>query len=120
MRAPVVIWAAPLVLAAALAARTPDERQAMVDLAYVLGEAHALRQACQGSDDQSWRDRMSAMMSVEAPDPELKRRMVEAFNSGFAARRAGAPDCGPEVAEAERATAERGRALARRLGGGQP
>ena len=115
-----MILAAPLVLAAVLAQRTPDQRQAMVDLAYVLGEAHALRQACRGLGDQSWRDRMSSMMKVEAPDAELQPRMVEAFNAGFTTRKAGAPECTPAVAEAERATAERGRALAERLGGDQP
>ena len=115
-----MIWAAPLMVAAALAARSPDQRQAMVDLAYVLGEAHALRQACDGPNDQTWRARMSRMITVEAPDAALQRRMVDTFNAGFMARQAENPTCGPGVPEAERATAARGRALAQRLGGESP
>ena len=115
-----MIWAVPLVLAAALAERSPDQRQAMVDLAYVLGEAHALRQACDGRDDQTWRTRMSGMMALEAPDPDLKRRMIDSFNTGFMTRQAETPTCGPETASAERSIAERGRTLAQRLGGEPP
>jgi uncharacterized protein (TIGR02301 family) len=112
--------AAAFLLTVALAARTPDQRQALVDLAYVLGEAHALRQACEGTNDQTWRVRMSRMVEVEAPEEALRRRMVESFNAGFMTRQAEHPTCGPQIPEAERATAERGRALARRLGGESP
>ena len=115
-----MIWAATLAVAVALAERTPDQRQALVDLAYVLGEAHALRQACEGPTDQTWRTRMSKMIAVEAPDAALNRRMVDSFNAGFMTRQAENPTCGPEAAEAERATAERGRGLAQRLGGESP
>ena len=55
-------------LAAAAPPRTPDQRQVLVDLAYVLGESHALRAACRGAEDQVWRERMSRLLEVEAPD----------------------------------------------------
>jgi uncharacterized protein (TIGR02301 family) len=113
-------WAVPLLIAAALSVRSPEQRQTLVDLAYVLGEAHALRQACKGPDDQTWRTTMSRMVQVEAPDTPLKRRMVDSFNAGFMTRQAEHAACGPETTEAERATAERGRALAGRLAGEPP
>jgi uncharacterized protein (TIGR02301 family) len=115
-----MIGSAAFLITVALAARTPDQRQAMVDLAYVLGEAHALRQACEGINDQTWRARMSRMVEVEKPEEALQRRMVDNFNAGFASRQAEHPICGPDIPEAERATAERGRVLAQRLGGESP
>lgn len=96
--------------------RGPAARQAAVDLAYVLGESHALRQACNGPDDQYWRDRMQAMIDAEQPDGPTKVRMAEAFNTGFAAGQSGFPDCDAAArAEAARIAA-RGAVLARRLG----
>lgn len=113
-------WAAPLILAAALSGRAPADRQALVDLAYVLGEAHALRQVCSGLSDQTWRARMNRMMELETPEEALKRRLVDAFNAGFTTRQAEHPACDPKVAEAERATAQRGQALAERLAEAAP
>ncbi|MFN3524264.1 MAG: TIGR02301 family protein [Phenylobacterium sp.] len=107
-----------LALAAAPAAaqtRGPVERQALVDLSYVLGESHALRQACEGEDDQYWRARMIRLVELEAPDESLDRRLRTAFNTGYSTARAAHPRCDAAGrAEAARA-AVRGRALALRL-----
>ena len=87
----------------------------MVDLAYVLGESHALRQACDGSDDQYWRARMLELLDAEAPDQALKARLGKAFNTGFAAGQAAFPTCDVKSrAEAAR-IAQRGRTLADKL-----
>ncbi len=92
--------------------RTPAQRQALSDLAYVLGESHALRQLCAGADDQFWRDRMQRLLSQEAPDPAFDRQLKDAFNTGFATAQAAFPTCGAESRrEAERVAAH-GRALA--------
>ncbi len=106
-----------LVLAVPAAAqdRGPAGRQALADLAYVLGEAHALRQACQGPGDQYWRQRMVRLMSTEQPDPGQERRMREAFNTGFSIRQGQFPACTPASRRAEAATLARGRALSGRL-----
>ncbi|WP_333585428.1 TIGR02301 family protein [Phenylobacterium sp.] len=96
--------------------RSPAHRQSLIDLAYALGESHALRQACNGAYDQFWRDRMLGMTDAEAPDATLDRRLKEAFNSGFAARRAEFPACSRDSRLAEVAAARRGEALARRMG----
>ena len=109
-----------LLLAAAPPARAqergPGDQQALADLARVLGESHALRQACAGDQDQTWRDRMQALLRVEAPGDALKTRLAVAFNSGFATGRRGFPGCG-EASRAEAARiAARGETLAIRLG----
>lgn len=100
---------------AAAQERTPQLRQTLVDLAYALGESHALRQACQGEGDQFWRMRMLDMMGAEMPDSGLDARMRDAFNTGYAGRKAEHPTCGLASRRAEVAAAERGRALAGRL-----
>jgi uncharacterized protein (TIGR02301 family) len=95
--------------------RTPAVRQSLVDLAYVLGEAHALRQACLGEDDQYWRTRMIRMVDTEQPDAALDRRLKESFNTGFASRQGEFPTCTGATHRAEIATAARGQSLATQL-----
>jgi uncharacterized protein (TIGR02301 family) len=108
--------------AAALPPRSPQARQMVIDLAYAMGETHALRQACLGEGDQAWRVQMSRLVEVEQADPALgaagQRRLIEAFNAGFSAKSAQFPGCKPEVQPALEAAAAKGEALARRLGGG--
>jgi uncharacterized protein (TIGR02301 family) len=106
---------AALALPAAAQDRSPAGRQDLADLAYVLGEAHALRQACEGPDDQFWRQRMVRLMSTEHPEPGLERRLRENFNTGFAIRQAQFPACTPASRRAETAALARGRALSERL-----
>lgn len=122
MRRAAVAAVAALLLTAALPAvvraeeRSPDEQQALADLARVIGESHALRQACEGQADQTWRDQMQTLLRVEAPGAAVQTRLAQAFNSGFAAGRSGFPAC-DKAARAEAArVAARGEALATRLG----
>jgi len=109
-----LLLAGLLAVAAPVAAqdRSPALRQALLDLAYVLGESHALRQACQGEADQYWRARMIRLVEVEAPDTALEGRLRQSFNTGFATRRSGFPACSPASRQAEAAVAARGRVLA--------
>ena len=95
--------------------RPPVVRQNLVDLAYVLGEAHALRQICQGAQDQYWRQRMMKLMETEQPDISMERRLRENFNTGFATRQGEFPACTPAAETAEEAAMRRGRGLAERL-----
>jgi uncharacterized protein (TIGR02301 family) len=95
--------------------RSPAQRQTLVDLAFVLGESHALRQACLGAGDQFWRTRMLDLQAAEQPDDGLGRRLREAFNTGFSSGRMAHPDCSGESRAAEAAAAARGRALAESL-----
>ena len=95
--------------------RSPVLRQTLVDLAYVLGESHALRQACSGPTDQHWRMRMIAMVDAEQPEAALDRRLRESFNTGFANRQSEFRGCGPGAKRAEVQAMARGRDLAGRL-----
>ena len=108
--------AAAVVLVSATSAHAQDaqRRQKLLDLAYVLGEAHALRQAC-AADDQAWRSRMRRLIEVEAPDRVLETRLAQLFNAGFLARKAEVPACTPRAAKEEAAVAARGQALAEAL-----
>ena len=95
--------------------RAPPERQTLLDLAYTLGESHALRQVCSGEDDQYWRDRMVRMTDTEAADEAFDGRMKQSFNAGFATRQTEFPSCGTASKKAEQAVARKGQALATRL-----
>jgi len=91
--------------------RSPSQRQTLTDLAYVLGEAHALRQVCQGPDDQFWRNRMIRLVDTEAPDATFEHRLREAFNTGFSTRRGQYPSCGGGARQALSSTLAEGRRL---------
>ncbi|HRD27799.1 MAG TPA: TIGR02301 family protein [Caulobacter sp.] len=95
--------------------RPPPERQTLLDLAYALGESHALRQACEGESDQFWRDRMVRLTDTEAADAAFDGRLKQQFNSGFATRQTEFPSCSPASKRAEQAVARKGQALAGRL-----
>lgn len=95
--------------------RAADERQRLLDLAYTLGESHALRQACQGEGDQYWRSRMVRLTEVEQADQAFDAQLRERFNTGFASRRSEYPTCDEASHKAEQATARKGQALAHRL-----
>jgi uncharacterized protein (TIGR02301 family) len=113
-----LLLAAVLIPAAASAqpARRPgDERQTVVRLAYVLGQAHALRRLCAGPGDATWYARMQHLLAEEASDDASRRQLVESFNAGFANAQAEYGSCGPRSQAAERGVAEQGRSLALRL-----
>ena len=95
--------------------RAPAARQALLDLANVIGESHALRWACQGDGDQYWRTRMFRLIEVEAPDQAFQARLSQAFNAGFATGRASFPRCSKATRAEAAAAARRGRDLAARL-----
>ncbi len=116
MRRPIAL-AALLALAVPAAAqeRSPPERQTLGELAYAIGESHALRQLCLGPNDQYWRDRMLRLTQVEDADTGFDAVMRERFNTGYAAGQAAAAECGPMSHKAEAAAASRGQALAVKL-----
>ena len=95
--------------------RAADERQRLLDLAYALGESHALRQACQGEGDQFWRSRMVRLTEVEQADQAFDAQLRERFNTGFASRRSEYPACDEASRKAEQAAARKGQALSHKL-----
>ena len=114
--AAIAICAASLLAAPALAEdRTPVQRQTLTELAFVLGQSHALRQACMGAEDQFWRERMTRLVATETPDPAFDTRLRDSFNAGFSQALAQYPSCGPDSRAAEARTAARGKALSSTL-----
>ncbi len=101
-------------------APSPQQRQRVIDLAYVLGEAHALHRLCAGPEDNTWRARMGRLLKAEAPDAAYRQRLMESFNAGFVADGAVYPKCSLKSADAEKNVAAKGRGIARRLAAGAP
>jgi uncharacterized protein (TIGR02301 family) len=95
--------------------RGPAERQTLLDLAYTLGESHALRQVCKGVDDQYWRSRMVRLTEVEKADQAFDAQLRDKFNTGFAARQGQFPDCDEASRQAEQQMARKGQGLAAKL-----
>jgi len=95
--------------------RGPVERQTLLDLAFTLGESHALRQVCEGADDQYWRARMVRLTEVEKADQAFDVQLRERFNTGYAARQGEFPQCDEASRRAEQQVARKGQALAGKL-----
>lgn len=108
-----------LAAASASPVRTAAERQTLLDLARVLGEAHALHRVCAGPGDDTWRGRMGRLIEVEAPSEGFKADLAKAFNTGFTARDGKAKDC-KVAAAAEAEVSRKGATLARMLGQNGP
>ncbi len=107
---------APVVVRGQDAGRRPGaQRDVVVQLAYTLGEAHALHRLCAGAADATWYARMERLEAQEATDDAGRRQLVDAFNAGFAARQAQALVCSRRSRSAEHEVAEHGAVLARRL-----
>lgn len=112
-----------VLVAAALAApgavlaqdRPPAERQQLLELAFTIGESHALRQLCLGAGDQYWRSRMVRMTEVEKADQAFDAQMRDRFNTGFAAGQGEHPACDEAARKAAEQSARKGQALSARL-----
>ena len=101
-----------LALPASAQERSIEMRDSLVSLARVLGESHALRQVCEGGEDQFWRSRMNRLVETEQAEPALERQMKDSFNAGFAETRRLYPACGEGTRRAQGLAAVRGRELA--------
>ena len=95
--------------------RSAAERQMLLDLAHTIGEAHAIRQACEGPQDQFWRTRMMSLLEAEEADYALSERLRGAFNNGYLERQYAHPACNRLAREAEAEVSAKGQVLARRL-----
>ena len=105
-------------LALAAPARAQPREQTVADLAFAMGQSHALRQLCQGATDQYWRERMQRMTELEAPNPADRPALTLRFNDGFLAGQRQYPHCTQQSRAAERSAAARGQALANLLARG--
>ena len=107
-----VLLAFAIAHSAAAQDRTPAQRQTLSELAYVLGQSHALRQACIGAADQYWRERMGQLLQTETPDEAFERSLRESFNTGYAAAQAQFSACDPRSQSEAAQVARHGASLA--------
>jgi uncharacterized protein (TIGR02301 family) len=98
--------------------RSPADRQTLVELAYALGQSHALRQVCTGANDYYWRRRMQQLVAAEQPDGPFSRRLSDSFNDGFIASRQAFPTCTAAAKAEAEAIAVKGGELAQDLNSG--
>lgn len=98
--------------------RSPADRQTLVELAYALGQSHALRQVCSGAKDYYWRRRMQQLVAAEQPDGPFGRRLADSFNDGFVASRQAFPVCNTASRAEAEAVAAKGGELAADLNSG--
>ena len=98
--------------------RSPADRQTLVELAYALGQSHALRQVCTGTSDYYWRRRMQQLVAAEQPDGPFNRRLADSFNDGFVASRQAFPTCNAAAKAEAEAIAAKGGELAQDLNSG--
>ncbi|MBO9706916.1 MAG: TIGR02301 family protein [Caulobacter sp.] len=113
----VVLVVAALAAPAAAAAqdRAPAERQQLLELAFTIGESHALRQLCLGAGDQYWRSRMVRLTEVEKADQAFDAQLRDRFNTGFAAGQGEFPTCDEDARRAAEQSARKGQALSAKL-----
>jgi uncharacterized protein (TIGR02301 family) len=95
--------------------RPPEDRQVLTDLAFNLGQAHALRQTCLGETDQTWRMRMLQLSEQEAADVAFDAQFKSRFNAGFAVARAEQPACNASARSALAQIAAKAQSLAAKL-----
>jgi len=98
--------------------RSPTQRQTLLQLAYALGETHALHRLCTSPGDGLWYGRMQQLEAQERADEAFRRRLIESFNAGFISRQGQFASCSAQSKSAEQAAAGRGAALAAQLGRG--
>jgi uncharacterized protein (TIGR02301 family) len=85
----------------------------VVELAELLGQAHAIRSICNGDDDQTWRNYMFNMLAIEAPESGARKsQLTSAFNRGFRKQSNSARNCSSDMSQVEAQIASRGRVLA--------
>ena len=85
------------------------------DLAEVLGEAHAVRSACNGDADQTWRNYMMSLFAMEAPAGPRRASLTTAFNRGYRSQTGRTPTCTADMPVIEAGIARRGRELAEQV-----
>lgn len=113
--------------AAAMAAREAAEKRVENDmvtmsnlveaLAKNLGQLHYLRTLCFGQNDQTWRVQTAAMMDVEAPKDQARRRqLIKAFNAGYYEEKDRFSTCTNNVSVDAAALSENARNIASMLG----
>lgn len=95
---------------------TRQYQTTLTELSRVLGQIHAMRVVCNGTDDQTWRDYMLNLLDVEAPDAGyLRTRLIDTFNRAYLISQREISGCDTTAIEAESELFARGRTLTENL-----
>lgn len=87
-----------------------------LQLARLLGRAHAIRVTCNGRSDQFWRVYMQEMLDLEAPSQgSFRDSMARAFNDAYSSESSFRNWCNDAAIAAEANYAARGRVIAEGL-----
>lgn len=89
----------------------PPYEQRLIRLSEIVGSVHYLRTLCLGSDE-GWRDKMQALINIEATDPARRARFVAAFNKGYRSFASVHRKCNSVAIEAEELYRKQGLELA--------
>jgi len=92
-------------------AAEPRYQPDLLELSSVLGSVQYLRNLC-GEPSSQWRDKMTALIDAENPDPDTRARLVASYNRGYRAYAASYTVCTPSAVESISILMKRGRALA--------
>ena len=103
----------PLIAVSPVAAQTaePPYEQRLIRLSEIVGSVHYLRNLCLGSDE-GWRNRMQALIDIEATDPARRARFIAAFNKGYRSFASVHRKCNSVAIEAEELYRKQGLELA--------
>lgn len=81
----------------------------VVELAEVLGRAHAVRTVCNGDQDSTWRNYMLNLMTYEGGG--RRAHLTDAFNRGYRGQSRESSTCTAGMTAIEAGIARRGREL---------
>lgn len=89
----------------------PPYEDRLIRLSEIVGSVHYLRTLCLGTDE-GWRDKMQALINLEAREPERRARLIAAFNKGYRSFASVHTKCSNVAIEAEELHRKQGLVLA--------
>ena len=92
-------------------APAPPYEARLMRLSEIVGSVHYLRTLCLKTDE-GWRDKMQALIDLEATDPERRARFIAAFNKGYRSFASVHRKCNSVAVEAEELYRKQGLELA--------
>ncbi|AXS39561.1 TIGR02301 family protein [Breoghania sp. L-A4] len=90
----------------------PPYEDDLMRLSEVLGAIHYLRALCGATDGTVWRDRMNALLEVEADEPARRHKLVDRFNRGYRSFASVYRECTPSARSSTERYMTEGQALA--------
>lgn len=88
----------------------------ILQLSAILGRTHAIHVVCNGRSDQYWRNRMSELLELEAPEEgPWRQTLIERFNTAYEDQQSETQQCDAAAKDAFKGLANDGRRLSEEL-----